>query len=152
TKEQLDETVIENVEKARESVVVGEDVMIGFLRRRKRQCALRSEQPHIFDKDLEGLVFAVLDAGKVGSRKLHERILSKKDEFLAQRRAFADARLAFMKAFEMPQHGEIVEAPRLRFQIAQQARRYLARLAHNGLRIPIRGGHRMTSPRSTERI
>jgi enoyl-CoA hydratase/carnithine racemase len=40
----------------------------------------------------------------------------------------------------------------LGFQLAQHTRFHLWGLAHSGLRIPMRGGHRMISPRSTERI
>ncbi len=61
-------------------------------------------------------------------------------------------RLVVMDAFEMPQHGEIVEPPWLGFQFVHEARVKLRGLAHSGLRIPMRGGHRMISPRSTERI
>src|SRR5882724_4964947 len=124
TKEQLKKAVIEDVKEARESVVVGEDVMIGFLGRRQRQRALGAEQSHIFDKDLQRLVFvvAVFHAGEVRRRKLHERVLPKKNQFVAQRRAFADARLVVMDAFEMPQHGEIVEPPWLGFQLVHEAR------------------------------
>src|SRR6195256_3534789 len=67
TEEQLKKTVIEDVEEARERVVVGEVVMISLLGHRQRQRALRSEQSHILDEDLERLVLlvAVFHAGEV---------------------------------------------------------------------------------------
>ena len=59
--------MIEDVEEAGESIVVGEEVMIGLLGGRERQGALRPEHSHILDEDLErlGLVVGLLHTGKV---------------------------------------------------------------------------------------
>src|SRR5690348_7265239 len=65
TKKQLNEAVIENVEKARERVVLGEGVVIRFLGGRKRKRALRAEQSHIFDEEPQRLVVDVFDAGEI---------------------------------------------------------------------------------------
>ena len=119
-KEQLNETMIEDVEKARKRVILREHVVIGFLGGRKRQRALRTEQAEKFDEDLERLVVALHDAGEVRGRKIHEGILPELDELVAPRRAVADARPILERALELPQHGEIIEPPRLGFEIAQK--------------------------------
>ena len=108
-KEQLNETMIENVEKARKGIVVGEHVVIGLLGGREGERALRSEQTKVFDEDLERLVVALLDTGKVRGRKIHERVLAEQDELVAPCRAVADAGPILVRALEMPQHREVIE-------------------------------------------
>src|ERR1700676_2525426 len=110
-KEQLDETMIEDVEKARKGVVLGEQIVIGLLGGGERQRALRAEQAEIFHEHPERPVVALRDAGKVRGGKLHERVLPELDEFLAPRRAVADARPVLKHAFELPQPWEVIEPP-----------------------------------------
>ena len=48
--EQLDEPMVEQVEKTRKGLVLGEEVMIALLGQRERQRPLRAEQAEIFDE------------------------------------------------------------------------------------------------------
>src|SRR5262249_57037609 len=91
-----------------------------------------------------------LAGGVVGGGNPDDGAVAEPPPLVATGRAVADARLVRGGALEMPQHGEIVEPPRLVFEIAQERHRRLA--DHNGARAPMRGGHRMISPRSVERI
>ena len=59
-KEQLNEAVVEQIEKARERVVPGEYVVIGFFSGRQWQGALRPEQAEVSDENLQRCVIAVL--------------------------------------------------------------------------------------------
>ena len=68
-KEQLNEAVIEQIEKARKRVVSGKRVVIGFFGGRQRQRALRSEQAEILDENLERRFFVVLLDPRQGSRR-----------------------------------------------------------------------------------
>ena len=120
SKEQLNKTMIEDVEKARKCVVLGEHIVIGLFGGRQRQRALRPQKPEIFDEHFERLVVALHHAREVRGGKIHERILPELDEIFAARRAVADARTIRECALEMTQHGEIIEPPRLRFEIAQE--------------------------------
>ena len=120
-KEQLNEAVIEQVEKARERVVLGEYVVIGFFGGRQRQRALRPEQAEISDENLERFVLpSCSDPRKVGGGKFHERILPEPDELLAQSRAVSDPWPVLERSFELPQHREIIEPPGLSFEVSQK--------------------------------
>jgi hypothetical protein len=110
----LNKTVIEDVEEAWKCVVVGEDIVIGLLGRRKWQRSLGTQHSHVFDEDLEWLVLGFLDPGKVRSREFHERVLPEKDELVTQACTVPNAREVFVETFKMPQYREIVESPRLR--------------------------------------
>ena len=44
TKEELKKAMIENVEKARERVILSQHIVMGLFSRRKRQCPLGSQQ------------------------------------------------------------------------------------------------------------
>jgi len=86
---------------------------------------------------------------------LHESVLPETCEFLADRRAVSDPRLTFERSLEVPQQHEIVEPPRLSFEFLKEihsSREFGHPVCpYNGLRVPIRAGHRIISPRSTER-
>src|SRR5689334_23225447 len=106
TKEELDETMIEDVEKTRECVISRQHIVVGLFGRGKRQSTLRPEQTEIFDEYLDGLIVALLDARQVGRWKIHERVLPKLDDFFAPGCAVSNARAIPVLALKMPQHGE----------------------------------------------
>jgi len=135
--------VIQDVEEARKGVVAHQVPGIGFLGRRQRQRALRPEQAEKFHDQLEPAV-ANDGALEVGRRELEIGILPEIDIFLAPRRALADPGALRVRALELAQHMVEIEAPGLGGELLEQR--------HSPLRMPMRGGHRMISPRSVEEI
>jgi len=129
--EQLDETMIEEIEKARKGIVMGEQVMVALLGDGERQRPLRPEQAEKFHEHLERLIVAVNDAGEVRRRKFQERVLSELYELIAPRRAVADPRPVLEHAFEMPQHGEVIEPPGFGLKIAQERLGHGLYLSHD---------------------
>ena len=70
--------------------------------------------------------------------------MPKIDEFIAPRRAIADPRTVGMRALDLAKRVVKIEPPRLGLHLLDQV--------HSGLRVPMRAGHRMISPRSSVEI
>ena len=140
TEEQLQESVVEQVEEARERVVPHQHPFHAFLGRREREGALRTEHAEEFDVDAQASAVRDGHARQIGSRKLHVGILAEVDVILAHCGAVADPRLVGIGALELAHHGKEIEAPGLLLHLVDQR--------HSGLRVPMRTGHRMIWPRS----
>src|SRR5262249_35409281 len=137
--------------------------------------------PQELGVDADRPVLGVLDPAQIGCREVHERILPEQSAFLAQRGAVADARTIREGALEPAHHGEEIEPPRFPRGFLQEGGQRLCVVTlkrghggnshldgvtgfgggfvlvgveqvHSGRRSPMRVGHRMISPRSTERM
>jgi hypothetical protein len=142
--EQLQEAMIEDVEKARKRVVAHQVPVVRLLGRRQRQRALRPEQPEEFHEHAEPARGLALELAQIRGREIHVGILAEHDIFVAARRAVTDARPIGVAALQAPHHRVEVEPPRLFAD-------FLGEL-HSGLRRPMRTGQRMISPRSVVRM
>ena len=84
--------------------------------------------------------FRVVDRGKIGGGELEVGHLAEVDVLLAAGGAVTDPRSIRIGSLELTQGIEEIEPPGLGLHLVDQR--------HSGLRVPMRGGHRMISPRS----
>src|SRR3954467_2130151 len=136
-KEQLQEASVQKIEKTREGIIPHQPPAETFIGDGKRQRALRSQQAQKFHQYPEPAV-VFLDGSEVGGGKLQIRGLAELDILLASRGAITDPRSLRIGALQLAQRIEEIEAPGLSLHLVDQF--------HSGLRVPMRGGHRMTSP------
>jgi len=85
TKEQLQESMIEDVEKTRKGIVVHQVPGMHFFGRRQRKRALRTQQSEKFDQDLISPIRLALEPAQVRGREVHIGVLPQPDVFVAQR-------------------------------------------------------------------
>ena len=137
--EQLEKPAVEQVQEAGECVIAHHQPAQALVRRGQRQRALRAEQAEKLDDDLQSAL-SLRNCGKIGCRKFEIGILTEIDILLAAGGAVTDPRAVGICPLELPQHVIEIEPPGFSLHLVEQF--------HSELRVPIRGGHRMISPRS----
>ncbi|MGY4292929.1 hypothetical protein ACVWXN_001024 [Bradyrhizobium sp. i1.4.4] len=138
-KEELQKASVEQIEKAREGVIPHQPPTEALVGGGKRQRALRPQETEKFDEYPEPATH-VVDGRKVGGGELQIRHLAEVDILLAACSAVTDPRSIRVGALELAQRIKEIEPPGLRLHLVDQR--------HRGLRVPMRGGQRMISPRS----
>src|SRR5690606_37575315 len=142
--EQAHHPVMEHVRKAAERRIADELARVRVLRQMNRQRPVRAEQPERVRGEIARPARLAGSEGRDRRRRERERRLLPEPHVLGRRtRGLADARHVGMEALELAKRREEIELVR-RFLEGPQP-------LYNVWRRPRRGGHRITSPRSTER-